>query len=210
MSQLLLNLCSVDQVRGAALYTEGWQCVEHRLPPPYEPGYIRTVAQELVSAFEFYTFLESSPAATAMARASDGLVAMMSTKGFHAFLIAEPDVNLTFIKVAFSALEHRLTQAGSIGDLDQAAIPLVVGQGEMAPLETLRGIVEAYTEFAGPAARLLIKAEIRHLGFHADTFPLSRIDALIGRAASRLLTPEDRAAFEKDAARWMPKPYVNA
>ncbi len=219
-ADLLKNLCGVPAVRGAVLYTEGGACVEHHLPPPFERNFVQAVVEDLQVAFESYSYLEPAKVTMALVKATNGLMAFMATNRFHVLALADPGVNLAFIKVAFGALQHKL--AGMDADLvleaaeappavaapaappppAPAPVPAAVAaptrdvpHGGYAPPALMDRLVKTFTEFVGPAARLVVKDELGQLGFTMTTCPLDRVHEVVARLATRLPAPAQRDAL---------------
>lgn len=209
LTDLLSNLCSVPGVRGAAIYTEGGHCVDYRFPTPYDQRLVQAIVHDLFVAFESYAYLEPASVSMAMMRATDGFLAFMATNRFRVLAITETDVNLAFLNVSFGALRHKLTgvnpdsyptsssvtrpphahdRANGVNSPERSVV-------ELAPARILQNLIDTYAEYAGPAARLVVKEELRRLGFTASTLPRNRIDPLVARLSARLRTQSERATF---------------
>ncbi|MEL7369603.1 MAG: hypothetical protein AAFN74_11865, partial [Myxococcota bacterium] len=68
----------MPKVRGATIYTDAGQCVEHRLQAPYEESFIGAVMKDLLVSFESFRFLEPASVSLAVGRATDGIMAYMA------------------------------------------------------------------------------------------------------------------------------------
>ena len=210
-TELLDNLCAVPNVRGASLFTDSGLCLEHRLTAPYAQEHIAGVLKDLVVAFESYRYMEPASVSLALARASDGVLAFMSANQFRVLALADTGVNLAFIQVAFGALRNKLEtlDASSISHvsgsdvLQSADSHLSIDASKLgkisnnAPVNSrrLKRVIAAFTEFAGPAARLVVKQELKALGATAQTMTRPQFDQLIQRLSARLATDEQRNAF---------------
>ena len=211
---LLANLCGIPKVRGAALYTESGLCIEYRLEAPYEQAFVQSVLKDLVVAVESYSFLDTSPVSIAVAKAEDGLLAFMARNQLHVFAIADHDVNLAFLHVAFGALTQKLVKldADALSQISQSIPPSTSGSNltieasqiarippmNAVPAAEIKKLLLAYTEFAGPAARLVLKDELSNLGYSSSTLPREHLGALVDGLTARLQTPSDRERFRKN------------
>ena len=210
-TELLDNLCAVPNVRGAALYTDVGLCLDHRLDAPYEQGLVSTVLKELLVAFESYRYMESAAISVGLARASEGVIAFMAANRFHVLALADQNVNPAFIHVAFGALRHKLMtlDADSVSQLSsreghrvseshltiEAAGLEKLGRQDFVSTKRVKQLVEAFTEFAGPAARLVIKQELKALGCSATTLTRPQYDELVNALKGRLNTADQRSTF---------------
>ncbi|MEM7677039.1 MAG: hypothetical protein AAF449_13630, partial [Myxococcota bacterium] len=241
-TEILDNLCRVPKVRGATIYNEAGQCLEHRLQAPYEESFISTVMKDLAVSFESFRFLEPAAVSLAVGRATDGIMAYMAVSQYRVLAIADPSANLAFIHVAFSALKQKLadlegqplsvppaTDSGPpsgaqhytgplhntvsfppTGSFPQPtgtyAQPTATFQQNTGSFQqhtssyppqhtstfsamassTVKRVVAAYTKFAGPAARIVVREEIRMLGFTSEDLPLTEVSMLIDRLSARL------------------------
>ena len=210
MSELLANLCGIPKVRGAALFTDAGLCVEYRLEPPYEQSFVQSVIKDLVVSMDSYAFLDKSPVSMAIAAATGGLLAFMVRNNMHVLALTDRDVNMAFLHVAFGALASKLDRVdvGSMTSISQS-IPSLSGSNltieasqlerippvNAVPPEEIKRLLSAYTEFAGPAARLVVKDVLKTLGYSSSTLPREHLSSLIEGLATRLQTPQDREQF---------------
>lgn len=203
MTNYLGNLCGVAHVRGAALFSDAGFCVEDRLPPPYEPTYVQQITSQLLKGTESFSFVGSTPIATAYARASGGFLALLCTEGFHALAIAAPEVDLRSIEVAFASLRQHLrtldpweisgtdSEPSESESLAVTEAPRVVKVRE----DVLFRLATAFTDFAGPAARLIVRDEIRRGGHSSTSLPESELEGLVERLVEKLGEERERKAF---------------
>ena len=68
-------------------------------------------------------------------------------------------------------------------------------------MDTLRALLQRFTDDAGPAARPLLLREIAHLGARPETFPLLSTWQLIAALGQRLDDLDTRRRFIEDADR---------
>ncbi|MEL6187966.1 MAG: hypothetical protein AAFU79_25365, partial [Myxococcota bacterium] len=61
--------------------------------------------------------------------------------------------------------------------------------------DALFRLATAYTDFAGPAARINIREEVRRMGHTSRTVPETDLDRLIARLADKLGEGKQRKAF---------------
>ena len=218
MSELLINLCGVPKVWGAALYTEEGVCIESRLEAPFEESFVHTVLKDLVAATESYRFLDPSSISIAVAQAHSGLLAFMSRNRMRVLALADREVNPVFLHVAFGSLAKRLdgfdsdmvlslSQSSPAAPVSGSHLTIEASQIERVPpvgavtVEEMRQILTAFTEFAGPAAKMVLKQELRGLGYGSSSLPREQYEALLDRLSGRLPTPSQRGKFRKSLSR---------
>ncbi|MEL6184422.1 MAG: hypothetical protein AAFU79_07350 [Myxococcota bacterium] len=218
MSELLVNLCGVPKVWGAALYTEEGVCIESRLEAPFEEGFVHTVLKDLVAATESYRFLDPAPISMAVAQAHSGLLAFMSRNRMRVLALAGREVNPVFLHVAFGSLAKRLdafdsdmvlslSHSSPVAPVSGSHLTIEASQIERVPpvgavtVEEMRQILIAFTEFAGPAAKMVLKQQLRELGYGSSSLPRGQLEIFLDRLTLRLPTPSQREKFRASLRR---------
>lgn len=212
MAELLVNLCGVPKVWGAALYSEEGLCIENRLQPPYEESFVQGVLRDLVAASESYAFLDPSPVAMAIAKAGSGLLAFMCRNRMRVLALADSDVNPVFLHVAFGSLGKKLDALGDdLTSLSANSLGVATSGSHLTidasqierlpptqavPVEEMKRVLTAYTSFAGPAARMVMKHELKALGFGSSSLPREHFELFIQKLTARL-PPAARDTFRK-------------
>lgn len=216
--ELLVNLCGVPNVLGAALYTEEGVCIESRLHAPYDDGFVHDVLKDLLAGSEAYSFLDTAPISMVIARARSGLLAFMSRNRMRVLAVTNRDVNPAFLHVAFGSLGKRLDAVDA--DLVQAMSPSLftgsvsgsnltidasqierIPRADAVSIDEMKSILTSFVEFAGPAAKMVLKQELRALGYGSSSLPRNELGALVERLASRLSSDSQRERFRRSLGR---------
>ncbi|MBX2811064.1 MAG: hypothetical protein KTR25_04620 [Myxococcales bacterium] len=235
MTGLLLNVCGVEHVLGAALYTNDGRCVEHRLPPPFEPGYVQSVSQDLITTLNEYRFLEAGATPTAYVKTTAGMIVIMLDENYYTVALATRGINPTLIRVAFSALRRQLSQLSQLSSVlspqevwvpsqsfesaqnvaafsasppaeaipDADVISPVRNQAEVVPKQAIKLLIRVFTEYGGPASTLIIKDQVKAIGFNMDSLPKKHFRTLIENLSAKLVE-SDRPVFLKSVDKKLP------
>ena len=186
MSDLLANIYTVPGVHGAALYNKAGECLEHRLPLPYEPDILGAILSELFVGLEGYTYVERAPLRMGMVTFTHGVLGIMRTVHHSAVVLASESINPSLLTVAFGALEVKLAELSSHQTRELSAASL-----DVVTPELLQTAAEILAEYVGPMAHLLMEEHVATLGYSDSTFPPSAWSGLVD-VLSHEITPPTR------------------
>ena len=123
MLDLLAPFSKTPGFRGVALFDAQVRCIEHTLPPPYDP----VLCAEIVNRFETLAAMSSSiddgPPEWLVVQTDAAFVGLRRLDQATLVVLAEPDVNPSMLHVACNSLALKLVKAMAAGPAAGAPQP---------------------------------------------------------------------------------------
>ena len=204
MSERLKNVCSLPGIQSAAIFDFGDQIIEHRIQPPYEHGLITQICRELSAGLEACAYHGDSRIDLAMAQMADGYLALQMAGAYKILVVGNAKLNPSMLQVAMGILARKLAGSGSQSvSISSSNLSIDMSSARAienaVPVETMRGLVEAFAKHMGPLARHLLKKELVRLGASSTGLSEEGYSQVIKGLARRIEAAEDRQAFITEA-----------
>lgn len=110
MSGILAGINAIPGVIGSIIFDSSDQCLEHELPPPYEPVLIAGVLAEVHNAASMLGALDGSPWQAFAFRFESGYLLVRCIDDVTLLVLAEPSINLAMLNVGFTVATLKIVQ----------------------------------------------------------------------------------------------------
>jgi predicted regulator of Ras-like GTPase activity (Roadblock/LC7/MglB family) len=220
LSSSLSALASTEGVRGSVIFDGSGMVVATDLPPPYEPVLMAEVVKRLAGAFDVFTSLEESAVSGLFAHCDGGGLLMRKVEPHTLVVLTKPEVNVNLLNVALNVLALNLAREAtndSAASRSNMSLPMGVqsshmlsqsgaAPGEIIPPDavgkaTVMRLLNVFTEYMGPAAKVVLKQQLAALGVSSRTLRHAQYNDLVGRLASKLPSGPRQGQFTEAARR---------
>lgn len=198
MSGLLASLTGLGGFRGAGLFNEAGECLEHELEAPYDAPLIGSVLGDVRLGLEPFRHLAGAPFERLIVRTTDGCLMLNRLDGHFAIVIGSHQLNAVMVRVALGGVSRRLASGDVSAPKTQEAEPPPSAPRQIlepASRKSLRKALEALTEQLGPFAQVIWKQEATQLGGEGNSVDRSQFSEFMERLASRVSDLEKRQKF---------------
>jgi predicted regulator of Ras-like GTPase activity (Roadblock/LC7/MglB family) len=206
MNEALATLSKADGVLGVAVFDDQGTCMVNDLPAPYEPILVSEVIRRLSVAFDVFTSIEAGAVTSFSVDCEDGSVVLRRVDDCWVLALAHPKANMNMLNVAMNVVALNLsrgqpgsgTQRASRGSLDSLSGRFSLSQSmsrpgsetETPPDAVDRSIVQQllviYTDYMGPAAKVVLKQQLATLGVTSRTLRRSQFADLVARLTATI------------------------
>lgn len=209
MDDVLDSLSHTEGVFGAAVFDEHGGCLASHLRAPYDPVLLGTIVKQLSTAFDAFASLDDGEVATFSADCEEGCIIVRHVDSYCIVALTYPAFNMNMLNVAINVVVRSLGRDGPLPGVQPAALPGVTASSSVSSSSTPVSAVPAdavdrsvvqqfltiYTDFLGPAAKLVFKQELATIGATSRTLRRAQLSDLLTRLAARIPVPERQREF---------------
>ncbi len=220
MQSALAGLTQIRGVKGYSVFDARGTCVEHQMPPPYEPILINQAIGELRAAFDAVKCLDESGMDSFVGRFELGCIVLKPLSNHTVMLLTAPDVNMATLniglKVALLKLER--VESGTLPSRDsvphsghnfgaRANISSNMSLSPGSPINAamipadavgpavMSELTKLLAVHIGPMAKVIMKKELAQLGLHPQTVGAAQFNDLVSVLARKVPDPAGGHAF---------------
>ncbi len=215
MDEALDSLSKAEGVFGVVVFDAHGTCLANRLQAPFEPALLAKVVRRLSTAFDAFSSLEDGEATSFSADCQDGSILLRRVDHCWIVVLTYPEFNVNTLNVALNVAVRNLSRgapgsgaqapvrgpADSVANLASASpSPSPAASAVDTPPDALdRSVVQQllviYTDYLGPASKLVFKQQLATLGATSRTLRRSQLDNLLARLTARIPVPERQRQF---------------
>lgn len=162
MKEVLSGFTEIPGALGAALFDSNGKCVCHMLPAPYQEDILGQAFKKIQSAFDAIDATASiSPQEEFVGMCSAGCIVVRPISEYSLMVLAERDVNMGLIRVAFNAavLKNIVPAIGTPPPDDPEPDPPAEGPDKKEQIRTAIALFKVTIEALETSLKMLEAAD---------------------------------------------------
>jgi len=209
MDDVLDSLSHTEGVFGAAVFDTHGACLASQLRPPFDPVLLGAVVKQLATVFDAFASLDDGEVATFSADCDEGCIVVRHVDDYCIVVLTYPAFNMNMLNVAINVVVRSLGRDGAPSAAPAAPTPPAATSSSVGVPPPATPVVPAdavdrtvvqqfltiYTDFLGPAAKLVFKQELATLGATSRTLRRSQLSDLMMRLTARIPVPQRQREF---------------
>jgi hypothetical protein len=221
MQNVLSNLSEIQGVNGYSVFDARGSSVEHQMPKPYEVVLISRVLDEVRSAVDPMRYVDGGKISSLVSRFESGTLVVREYKRHTVLVLTSTAVNMAMLNVALNVAEMKLERLGESpaehpsaaavpiiheppsaslsksGSMNLTASPIPEGgiPHDAVGMRVMNELWKLMAPALGPAAKFVLKQQLKEMGLHAQTVVPAQFADLIMTLAPKIPNPEARNTF---------------